>query len=298
MASPQSEAIRQMLREQKDAAKKGPPPSIEEQRKQLDYLGSFVPLESDVTVERTQIAGVRGEWISTPNARSDQVLFYLHGGAYCLGSCDSHRGLASRLARACESRALVIEYRLAPEHPFPAALEDSTAVYRELVRSGVRPENMVIGGDSAGGGLTMATLLTLRDAGDPLPAAAVLLSPWTDMEGTGESMKTRADVEPWLDPDKNHQVAKLYLRDLDPRHPLVSPIYADLHGLPPMLVHVGDDECLLDDSVRLVERVRNAGVETKFKIWDEMWHVFHGFPIPEAQQAIEEIGAFVRTRLP
>jgi acetyl esterase/lipase len=297
MASPQSEAIRQMLREQKEAAKKGSP-SIEEQRRQLDYLGSFSPVESDVTVEKTRIAGVRGEWISAPNARKDRVLFYLHGGAYCLGSCDSHRGLASRLARACESRALVIEYRLAPEHPFPAALEDSTAVYRELIRSGVRPENMVIGGDSAGGGLTMATLLTLRDEGDPLPASAVLLSPWTDLEGTGESMKTRADVEPWLDPEKSHQVAKLYLRDLDPRHPLVSPIYADLRGLPPMLVHVGNDECLLDDSVRLVERAKEAGVETEFKIWDEMWHVFHGFPIPEARQAIEEIGAFVRARLP
>ncbi len=138
MASPQSEAIRQMLREQKEAAKKGAP-SIEEQRRQLDYLGGFSPLESDVTVEKTRIAGVPGEWISTPDARKDRVLFYLHGGAYCFGSCDSHRGLVSRLARACGSRALLIEYRLAPEHPFPAALEDSTAAYRELIRSGVRP---------------------------------------------------------------------------------------------------------------------------------------------------------------
>lgn len=297
MASPQSEAIRQMLREQKEAAKKGAP-SIEEQRRQLDYLGGFSPLESDVTVEKTRIAGVPGEWISTPDARKDRVLFYLHGGAYCFGSCDSHRGLVSRLARACGSRALLIEYRLAPEHPFPAALEDSTAAFRELIRSGVRPENLVIAGDSAGGGLTMATLLTLRDEGDPLPSAAVLLSPWTDLEGTGESMKTKADVEPWLDPEKSHLLAKLYLGDLDPRHPLVSPIHADLNNLPPLLVHVGSDECLLDDSVRLVERAKSAGVETEFKIWDEMWHVFHGFPIPEAQQAIEEIGAFVRARLP
>lgn len=298
MASPQSEAIRQMLLEQKKAMKKGPPFSIEKQRKQLDSLGQSVPLDSDVTVEQTRIAGIYGEWISNPNSLSDRVLFYLHGGAYCLGSCSSHRGLVSRLARACESRALLIEYRLAPEHPFPAALEDSTAVYRELIRAGVRPENMVIGGDSAGGGLTVATLLALRDGGDPLPAAAVLLSPWTDLEGTGESMKTRADVEPWLDPDKISEVAKLYLRDLDPRHPHVSPIYADLHDLPPILVHVGNDECLLDDSVRLVERARNDGVETEFKIWEEMWHVFHAFPIPEALQAIKEIGSFVRSRLP
>lgn len=298
MASPQSEAIRQMLLEQKKAMKKGPPFSIEKQRKQLDSLGQFVPLDSDVTVEQTRIAGIYGEWISNPNSRSDRVLFYLHGGAYCFGSCSSHRGLVSRLARACESRALLIEYRLAPEHPFPAALEDSTAVYRELIRAGVRPENLVIGGDSAGGGLTVATLLALRDGGDPLPAAAVLLSPWTDLEGTGESMKTRADVEPWLDPDKISEVAKLYLRDLDPRHPHVSPIYADLHDLPPILVHVGNDECLLDDSVRLVERARNDGVETEFKIWEEMWHVFHAFPIPEALQAIKEIGSFVRSRLP
>jgi monoterpene epsilon-lactone hydrolase len=298
MASPQSESIRQMLLEQKEAAKKGPTLSIEEQRKQLDALGRFVPLDPDVTVEKTRIAGVPGEWIATPNVRDGRVLFYLHGGAYCLGSCDSHRGLASRLARACESRTLLIEYRLAPEHPFPAALEDATAVYRELIRSGVRPENLVIAGDSAGGGLTMATLISLRDGGDPLPAATVLLSPWTDLAGTGESMRTRAEVEAWIDPDKSHKVAKLYIRDLDPRHPLVSPLYADLHDLPPMLVHVGNDECLLDDSVRLVERAKNAGVEAEIKIWDEMWHVFHAFPIPEAMEAIEEIGAFVRPRLP
>ncbi|MCL6573023.1 MAG: alpha/beta hydrolase, partial [Bacillus sp. (in: Bacteria)] len=210
-----------------------------------------------------------------------------------MGSCNTHRNLASKLSRSTFARVLVPEYRLAPENPYPAAIEDAVAVYRSLLTSGINPDKIVIGGDSAGAGLTMATLLTLKDAGDSLPALTVLISPWTDMEGTGESMETRAEVDPWLTPEASRATPVLYIRNLDLRHPLVSPIYADLAELPTMLVHVGNDEILLSDSARLVDRARAAGVEVTFKVWDDMWHVFQTFQIPEAQQSIDEIGEFV-----
>jgi monoterpene epsilon-lactone hydrolase len=298
MASPQSQAIRQMLLQQREAARKAPPPSIEVQRRNLDAMGRLVPLAPDVQVERIEVAGLPAEWIRTPNARADRVLLYLHGGAYYLGSCESHRSLAARLARASAARVLLIEYRLAPEHRFPAAVEDAVAVYRALLAGGIQPGRIVIGGDSAGGGLTAATLVSLRDAGDPLPAGAVLLSPWTDLEGTGESMETRAPFDPWLDPEGIRRAPAIYLGDGDRRHPLASPLYADLHGLPPLLVHVGRDECLLDDSVRFVEKAKASGVNASLHIWEDMWHVFQSFAIPEADEAIGEIGAFVQRMVP
>ncbi len=161
----------------------------------------------------------------------------------------------------------------------------------------VEPKNIIIGGDSAGGGLALATLLSLKAAGDTLPAASVLLSPWTDLAGTGESMDLRKDADPWLSPESTRIAPALYIGDLDPHYPLVSPVYADLTGLPPMIVHVGNDEILLDDSVRLVENAIEADVKVSFKIWDDMWHVFQTFTIPEAQQSIDEIGAFVTKML-
>jgi len=171
-----------------------------------------------------------------------------------MGAPKNARDLTARLVRATGARALVVDYRLAPEHPFPAAIEDATAAYRWLLASGITSDQIGIGGDSAGGGLTMTTLLTLRDAGDPLPAAALLLSPHTDLAGTGASLQTRAEFDPWLSPELVVAEPRHYLAGTDPRHPLVSPIYADLHGLPPVLILVGHDECLLDDSVRLAPR--------------------------------------------
>lgn len=273
--------------------------SIEEMRQSMEATFGKVPLDQDVRVEKVTAGGVPGEWVAAPNSVNDGVFLYLHGGAYYMGSCNTHRDLAARLSRVTSTRVLVIEYRLAPEHPFPAALEDAVSAYRWLVSSGISPERIVVGGDSAGGGLAVAMLIALRDAGDPLPATAVLLSPWTDMECTGESLKTRAEFDPWMKPEVLRPTAALYIRDLDPRHPLVSPIYANLQGLPPMLVHVGQDEILLDDSTRLVERARAAGVDVTFKIWEGMWHVFHGWAayVPEARQAIEEIGEYVVKKL-
>ncbi|MDQ1145969.1 monoterpene epsilon-lactone hydrolase [Bacillus sp. SORGH_AS 510] len=291
MASQESLLVRQFL--QMSKAKQSPGANIETARKGLESLSSLTPIAQDISVEKVDIEGIPAEWVTAPNAVDDRVFLYLHGGAYIMGSCNTHRYLASKLSRSTAARVLVPEYRLAPENPYPAAIEDAIRVYRSLLTSGVSPKNIVIGGDSAGGGLTLATLLSLKDANDPLPALAVLLSPWTDMEGTGESMVTRAESDPWLSPDATRLSPKLYIRDLDPRHPLVSPIYADLTGLPPMLVHVGNDEILLSDAARLVDRARAAGVEVDFKIWEDMWHVFQTFAIPEGLQAIDEIGEFV-----
>ena len=291
MASQESLLVRQYL--QMSKANQSPEANIETARQGLEALSALTPVAQDIIVEKVEIEGIAAEWVTAPNAVEDRVFLYLHGGAYIMGSCNTHRYLASKLSRSTAARVLVPEYRLAPEHPFPAAIEDAVSVYRWLLNSGVSSKNIVIGGDSAGGGLTLATLLSLKDAGDPLPALAVLLSPWTDMEGTGESMVTRAEVDPWLSPDATRLTPALYIRDLDPRHPLVSPIYADLTGLPSLLVHVGNDEILLSDAARLVDRARAAGVEVSFKVWDDMWHVFQTFAIPEGQQAIDEIGEFV-----
>jgi monoterpene epsilon-lactone hydrolase len=291
MASQESLVVRNFLKEY--VANQPAEVNLEASRLGLEMLSGSTPIAPDVTVERITIEGIPAEWVTAPNALDDRVFLYLHGGAYIMGSCNTHRNLASKLSLSTCSTVLVPEYRLAPENPFPAAIEDAVAVYRSLITSGINPDKIIIGGDSAGAGLTMATLLTLKEAGDFLPALTVLLSPWTDMEGTGESMETRADADPWLSPEASRATPVLYIRDLDSRHPLVSPIYADLADLPTMLVHVGNDEILLSDSARLVDRARAAGVEVTFKVWDDMWHVFQTFQIPEAQQSIDEIGEFV-----
>jgi monoterpene epsilon-lactone hydrolase len=291
MASPESLLVRQFLRAAKSNQTAGA--NIETARQGLEALSGLTPVSPDIKVEKTTIEGVPAEWVTAPNAVDDRVFLYLHGGAYIMGSCTTHRYLASKLSRSTAARVLVPEYRLAPEHPYPAAIEDAVQVYRWLLSSGYSADKIIIGGDSAGGGLTLAALLTLRDDGERLPALAVLLSPWTDMEGSGESVVTRAEADPWLSAESMRQTPALYIRDLDPRHPLVSPIHADLAELPPMLVHVGNDEILLDDSVRLVERARTAGVDVSFKVWDDMWHVFQTFAIPEGQLSIDEIGEFV-----
>lgn len=295
MASQESLIARQALKAFMAARK--PNQTIEEARMGLEALMSMVPRQQDLTVQEFSIEGIPAEWVMAPNAVEERVFLYVHGGAYIMGSINTHRDLAGKLSRATASRVLLFDYRLAPENPYPAGLEDALSVYRWLVSSGISPEKIVVGGDSAGGGLTMAMLLSLREAGDVLPSATVLISPWTDLEGTGESMETRAEVDPFLNPIESRMAPLLYIGQMDRRHPLVSPIYADLQGLPPMLVHVGNDEILLDDAVRLVDRAREAGVEVAFKVWDDMWHVFHQFAIPEAQLAIEEIGQYIMQRL-
>jgi acetyl esterase/lipase len=246
------------------------------------------------------VDGTPGEWISTPTATNGLTILYLHGGGYVIGSINTHREMISRLARASGARALAIDYRLAPEHPFPAAVEDATKAYRWLLKQGVPSEKIVVAGDSAGGGLTVATLVALRDAGDRLPAAAVCISPWTDLAITGETMVTKADVDPMIRAEDARGGAARYHGETDPRHPLVSPLYADLSGLPPMLIQVGTSEVLLSDSTRLAERAEEAAVDVTLEPWEEMIHVWHffAFMLPEGQQAIERIGEYVRAKVP
>ena len=245
------------------------------------------------------IAQVDGEWItpSTPNSVSNGVLLYLHGGGYALKTPRVHRVLVGRLAKAAGVTAFMPDYRLAPEHPFPAALDDVTAVYRELRRT--MPGQIIIAGDSAGGGLTAALLLKLRDAGDPLPAAACLISAMLDCTFVDASEAERRKRDPFLRLPDVAMMAKGYYGDHDPRDPLISPVFANLRGLPPLLIYASQDEILRPEAVRYTECAKSAGVEATLKIWEGMIHAFPLFAgfVPEGKTAIHEIGAFFCSHL-
>jgi acetyl esterase/lipase len=294
MASPEHQAIVEMLRNQPvlDSA------TVADMRAGMEDMAGGAPLPEGTTIEVVDAGGVLAEWVSVAGASGDAVLLYLHGGGYCIGSINTHRGMAARLAQACRARALNLDYRLAPEHPHPAAVDDAVAAYRWLLDRGVAPAQIVLGGDSAGGGLVMATLLALRDAGHPLPVAGFCLSPWVDLECSGETMTTKADVDPMVGKDGLTEMAAAYAGDHELRHPLVSPLHADLSGLPPLLIQVGTAETLLDDAVRLADRARNAGMDVRLEAWDDLVHVFQAFApmVPEAVEAIDGIGRFVRQR--
>jgi monoterpene epsilon-lactone hydrolase len=297
MSAPIRDQFRAMLVEQIKPAFHLDVP-LAQQRQVLDGMGAAAPMPAGVTVERGELAGLPTERLAAADWSADHLLLHLHGGGYVMGSCASHRALTAQIAAACGIRAVLPEYRLAPEHPFPAALDDAVAVYRAAIEQ-VPAHNVVVVGDSAGGGLTLATLVALRDAGVPLPAAAVVLSPFTDMTFTGESVAGRADVDPWLSPPLLEPVTRHYVGEHDRRDPRLSPLFADLRGLPPLLIHVGDQEILLSDSTRLSERAREAGVAVELEVWPELWHVFHLFApaLPDAAAALAKIGAFVRGRL-
>lgn len=278
------------------------PPSntltIAERRAQYDRAERVFPTPPDVKVEMVAAPTRPAEWLTPPGVRADAVVLYLHGGGYVIGSPRSHRHLAAAIARAAGTRALLLDYRLAPEHPFPAALEDAVAAYQWLLGQGIAPARVVIAGDSAGGGLTVATLLALRDRGLPRPAGAVCISPWVDLTNTAASYASKAAVDPIVTRDSIMQLTQAYIGTGDPKQPLVSPLYADLRNLPPLLIHVGSDEVLLDDAVGLGARARAAGVDASVREWPQMIHVWHWFlpMLDEAEQAIAEIGAFVRAR--
>ncbi len=255
----------------------------------------FLKPPKDVEITPVYASGVSAEWLMPVGATPEKVMIYLHGGGYVMGSPATHRSIVARLAKACGIRALSIDYRLAPEHPFPAALEDSMTAYQWVIDQGVSPKNILIAGDSAGAGLTLATLISLRDKSEPLPAMALCISPWTDLTLTGSSLTTNAKIDPYI----SHDLLKLgahYIAESEAQLPLISPLYADLKGLPPLLIHAGTDEVLLSDSTRLAEAARNAGVKVTIKIWERMWHDFHLWApyVPEANQAIEEIREFVK----
>jgi acetyl esterase/lipase len=295
MASEQLQKVLEIIKSQQGGGGGGKP-TVEKMRAGMEKVSERVA--KDVACEPVEAGGVKAEWIVPPNAVSDRVILYFHGGGYVMGSINTHRAMIARIARASQARALALDYRLAPEHPFPAAVEDATAAYRWLLAQGYKPGKIVISGDSAGGGLVLAALVALRDANAALPACAVPISPWTDMEGTGASMKTNAGKDPMVPASTDgglFNMAKAYVGNADPKNPLASPLHADYRGLPPLLIQVGGTETLLDDSTRVAEKAKAAGVKVDLEVWDDMVHVWQVFAkiLPEGQQAIDRIGQYV-----
>ena len=258
----------------------------------------FGKLPKDLEISPVNIDGITAEWIRPPHAPKGKVVLFVHGGGYVSGSCSDHRIHAAKIVKGSGIAALLFDYRLAPEHPYPGAIEDSVAVYRWLLEQGTLPSDIVIVGDSAGGGLCLATLLALREQGIPLPAAAVAVSPWTDLKCTGESYQTKANV--CLSPKNSWIIfSKYYTGDSDPALPLISPLYGELHNLPPILIYAGDDEILRDDSIRFAEKAKKAGVDVSLKVSEGMMHCYPFLPsiIPEAKRAMDDICLFIKNIL-
>jgi epsilon-lactone hydrolase len=293
MADQEVAAIREML------AARPRPPELAERRKRLDALGAQYAIPSEVRLEPSSAGGVPAEWSEAPGADPARVLLYVHGGGYVSGSLVSHRHMVAEAARQAGVRALALDYRLAPEHPFPAPVEDAVAGYRHLLDAGFAPSRIAIGGDSAGGGLTVATLVAIRDQRLPLPACGWCVSPWVDLEGLGESMEALDAIDPMVKKPYLLEIARDYLGGADPRSPLAAPLHADLRGLPPLLIQVGAAETLLDDSVRLAGRAGAADVAVTLEVWPEMIHVWHLFhpQLAAGRKALARAGQFVREHL-
>ncbi|TFG07176.1 MAG: alpha/beta hydrolase [Promethearchaeota archaeon] len=266
-------------------------------RNGLEKISTFVSLPPDVNLVKFDLNGMTSAWISTPESREDHVILYLHGGGYIGGSIQTHRELASRICRVAKARLLLIEYGLAPEHPFPAAIEDAINAYEWLMREvGIPSERIIIAGDSAGGGLTLATLLKIKDMKIDLPIAAVCLSPFIDLTFTGDSFRKNAKIDPFTSAYNLDFYAALYIGDNDPENPLISPLYGNLQGLPPIFIQVGTAEILLDDSIRFAKKAEKAGVKIELDAWEDMPHVFAAFAsmTPEGKEGIEKIGEFIK----
>lgn len=272
-----------------------PDTPIEQIRINRAKISKFFPLPPATEVKAIDADGVAAEWIIPSGISSSHVILYLHGGAFVMGLNNMHRAFAARLAAASGAQVLLIEYRLAPEYPFPAALDDALAAYRWLLRHKNSSQQIVIAGSSAGGNLTLTTMLALRDVDETLPAAAICLSPVTDMELSGESFRTRAQADPMLTRERLKPLLDAYVGNSDPCLPLLSPIQAYLHGLPPLQILVGGNEILLSDSTVFAKRAHHARVQVNLEVWEGMWHCWPLIPmLPEATSAIKKIGAFAR----
>lgn len=292
MPSKELQAVIDLLTSRQQASKL----TIQDARAGKTIFMRNIGCDTQVDVTSVDANGVLAEWVAAPNANDNSAVLFLHGGAYILGSIESNRELAARISKSTRSRVLNIEYRLAPENPFLAAVEDATDAYRWVLDQGIDPAQIAIAGASAGGGLTVAALVSFRDSGSPMPACAVCISPWVDLECIGETMTSKAGVDPMIQRDGLVGIANIYLNGPDPRTPLAAPLHVDLTGLPPTLVLVGTWETLLSDSTRLVEKAESAGVDVTLEQWDEMIHVWPIYApvLPEGQQAIDRIGEFVR----
>ena len=276
----------------------GPRTPVWLQRAWVGLAMSLMLRAPGVRVDRASMNGVEGLVAKASHSERAEVLIYLHGGGYCIGSPDGHRCIVTQLAARTKAEVVAPDYRLAPEHPHPAALEDTLAVYRWLLERGVAAERIAVAGDSAGGGLALATVLAIRDRGLPMPASLVLISPWVDLTVTAPSIEANAHLDPMLRPSWVRWCARQYLAGLPPEHPACSPLFADLRALPATLVQVGSDEILLDDSTRIAERCSAAGVDATLRVFDGLWHDFqvHAGLLDAADAALDEIAAFVTAR--
>ena len=271
---------------------------IAQSRARFEKTAVFLGGAPDAKVEKVDAGGVPSEWVMAPGCDTGRAILYLHGGGYAIGSLNTHRRLAYDISAASAAKVLLIDYRLAPEHPFPAAVDDATSAWRWLLQQGFSTSRLAIAGDSAGGGLTIATLVNLRDKKLGLPACAAALSPWVDLEGLGNSIATRAAQDPMVQKDGLLWMAKMYLNGKDPKTPLAAPLHADLKGLPPTLVQVGTAETLLDDAIRIAEKMHAAGVDARLAIWPNQLHVFPLFApiLSEGRDGCLEIGTFIRSK--
>lgn len=269
-----------------------------ERRQRLDEVGSIWPVADDVALEAVDCDGVPGEWSQVAASDSRRVLLFFHGGGYCSGSVLSHRRMVSEAGRAAGMRTLAVGYRLAPEQPYPAAHEDAMEAWRFLRRQGIAAENIAVGGDSAGGNLTIALIHRLRAAGDALPGCAWLISPWTDLTMSGATLDTKAAVDPLINKAYLEELADAYAPSADRRDPLVSPLFADLLGFPPLLIQVGSAETLLADATRFAAAAGAADVDVTLEIWP---HMIHAWPLWNAKldagrRALVSAGEFIRAR--
>ena len=279
--------------------REGPPPSIADMRAAYEAWGLSNPLPEGAHVTPLDLGGVRADAIASPGVRADVALLYLHGGGYAIGSAAGHRHLAAHLAHAAEATAYALEYRLAPEHPHPAAVDDAVAAYAALLQRGIAPERIIVAGDSAGGGLTLALALAAKARGLPQPAGLFCISPWADLTQQGASYVAAATRDLICSKDGLDAWAQMYAAGLDPSAPLISPVNGDFSGLAPILIHVGADEVLLSDAVRIAERAGLANVPVQLVIEPDMPHVWHFMwtMLTQARTSVAEAGAWMRGRI-
>jgi len=278
------------------ASQKPPDRPLEQRRREWEVEALQHVLPKGARFARVDAGGVAAEWMEMPRVARDRVFLLLHGGGYNAGSPRTHRRLAAHLSRSTHMRVLTPDYRLAPEHPFPAGVKDALTAYGWLLNDGLAADHVVVGGDSAGGGLALSMLLALREAGAAMPRAAVLMAPWTDLTVSGASYRANRKLDPVVTPEGLKEAARWYAGERDLTDPMLSPLFADLAGLPPMLIHAASDEVMADDSRLLADRAKAAGVEVTLRMYEGLWHVFHGagIEIPESRQAIDEIGSYLR----
>jgi epsilon-lactone hydrolase len=272
------------------------PTSVAERRERLDALGNAYRTADDIRLTPMSADGVPAEGSISPGADAARVLLYLHGGGFSAGSIVSHRAMVTETGRVAQARTLAIDYRRTPEHPFPAALDDALKAYRWLLAQGVEPARIAIGGDSAGGGLALAVMISLREHGLPLPACGWCISPWIDMEALGDSYASKAAIDPMISKEYILELAGWYLGEAAPRTPLVAPLHADLAGLPPLLIQVGSAETLLDDATRIAARAGAADVRITLDVWPHMihaWPLFHQ-QLADGRRAMAAAGSFIR----